>query len=177
MATFSLPSTQVRGTFITSTMYAALGSWRRPPTCRVRRAAAQAFVTGVWDTVQFDTEDWDTNTIWSSTNNDQLFTRTAGKYLATASGGLNASTAGSLRSMAICKNTTANSVTADSAEFRAIYDPSNAANGPLFSVSQQFSMTTSDFLTLQFFHDRGSDLGGSTFRNAQPTLSILWVST
>lgn len=174
---YANPSTFVAGEVLTAAQQNVLAANDRffhgPPTVRVRRAAAQSMPDGAWDTVQFDTEDWDSNSMWSSTNNDQVFVRTAGKYLAVASAGLANSSGGTRRDIAIFKNSTAAS--GEAVRMNILGDlPLADAN---LAVSGLFSMTTSDYLTLMIFQNSGAGLNTQTGTDARPVLSVLWVSS
>lgn len=180
---YTTPSTQPTGTLITSTMYKAhlvdnIKFLHGPPNCRVQRDVAQAMPTGAWDSIVWDQEDWDNNTMWSSTNPDQVFVRTAGKYLAMTSVGLTNSSGGTRRDIGIFKNSTSAATDNDEA-FRAkmgsVVDFPNADIN--LSVTGMFSMTTSDYLTVQVFHDVGANLNTSTSPNNRPKLAVLWVSS
>lgn len=146
------------------------------PTALVRRAAVQSLPNGSWAAIVFDTEDWDSNTIWSSTDAEKLKVRTAGKYTARAHGGIRGSTAGTLRGIAIVKNSTSFAATDVAARQLDVFDIVTATTWQ-GAVSQMFSMTTSDYLTLHMIQNRGSTLGTSTTRDSQPTLSVLWESS
>lgn len=175
---YANPSTFVAGNVLTAAQQNVLANNDRflhgPPTVRLRRAAAQTFTISAYDTVQFDTEDWDSNSMWSSTNNDQVFVRTAGKYLATFSGSFSNSTGGTLRIIAIVKNSTASLVTNE--QFQVFASQDMLTLGPRMSVTGMFSMTTTDYLTAQMFQDAGS-ITATTAREGQPTFSMLWVSS
>lgn len=176
---YTTPSTWVAGAVLTA---AQLNTQLRDnirflhgvPTCRLRRDAAQALASGSWDTVQWDTEDWDNNTIWSSTNNDQLFVRTAGKYNAIFVMGFATSTGGTVRAAALVKNSTALALNDDAWTFSHPADKVFGVNN--LTVSGMFSMTTSDYLTGQFFQDAGA-INSSTTVAEQPRIAIFWVSS
>lgn len=177
---YTAPSTKATGTLITSTMYKAhlidnIKFLHGPPTVRVSRDAAQSLPNNTYDTIQWDVEDWDTNGIWSSTNNDQLFVRTAGKYTAQLSVGFAASTGGTIRGVAIVKNSTA--LVGTNEAFHQLIRNDQLTGIQIVSVSGTFSMTTSDYLTGQAFQDSGGSLNTSTSQSDEPRLSMLWVSS
>lgn len=150
-----------------------------PPTCQVRRVAAQSIGSGGYVSIQFDTEGWDTNTIWSSTASEKLFARTAGKYLATFTAHLAGSSAGQLRIATIAKNTTAVGSSSTAYETR-LSSTAIGSNGIGLSVSGMFSLTTSDYLTANVYQDSGISFNTSTGaanRLFHPTMSMLWVSS
>ena len=174
MATFSLPSTQPRATHVTSTMYAALGSWRRPPTAQVERDAVQSMDNGVWELVAFDVENWDSNTMWSSTANNKVFARTAGKYLVTFHGGFANSTLGTIRAWGLSKTSTAGSPNLISAGIA--WDIVSGITHMMPTLTM-VNLSTSDYMAALMFQNSGAGLNTSTGAGNKPTLSMLWFST
>lgn len=177
---YTTPSTQPTGTLITSTMYAAhiinnIKFLHGPPTARAHRDAAQSITSGAWNPIQFDTEEWDTNTIWSSTSNTKFFCRAAGKYLVMVFGGFANSSAGSLRGVAIQKNTTA---TGSGHEAAALFATTAlTAVNPRLHASMLVALTTGQFVRMEMFQDSGAGLNTSTDDTVKPRLSMIWMSS
>lgn len=75
-----------------------------PPTCRVKLAAAQSVASGTSTVINFDQEQWDTDTIHDTvTNNSRLTAKTAGQYAIFAYGFFSGGTE-SRRAISIRKN-------------------------------------------------------------------------
>jgi hypothetical protein len=177
---WTTPSTQPTGTMITSTHYKAhiidnIKFLHGPPTARVRATTNAGLTSGAWTSVNFNTEDWDNNSIFSSTSNRKLICRTAGKYLVEFSAGFNASSAGQLRGIAIQKNTT----TAGSGhEVKSLFNSTAVGNtGMVFSCSQLIALSTGQFIRGEMIHDTGAATEWSTSAGTQPTLSMIWMSS
>lgn len=175
MATFSLASTQPRGTFITSTMYAAMSSWRRPPTVRAVRLATQTISASVWTAIAWSSKDWDSNTMFATTGT-KLTCKTAGKFQVNFMAGFKASTTGTVRGLGLRKNTTGTGVPG---EGDILLPPPKT--GSIFnlqtSISNIISLTTGQFVEGCIFSDgSGNGLVSSTGTD-KPRISMLWVST
>lgn len=173
---YTTPSTWVSGNVLTA---AQLNEQVRdnikflhgPPTAQIGRTAAFSVASGAWEEVQFDTEVWDTNTMWSSTANTKVFCRTAGKYLVTFTGALASSTAGTHRGIGIRFNSTSGDPQYGAPQSQ------EAANSFRWSgaVTQIVPMTTGQYIQGVFFHNTGAGLDTDT--TFTPKLSILWVSS
>jgi hypothetical protein len=174
---WTTPSTQPTGTMITSTHYKThiidnLKYLHGPPTVRVSRDALLSVTQSTWFDVTFDVEDWDTNSMWSSTAGTKVFCRTAGKYLVNASGGITTSTGGTIRGIGIRKNSTTGTP-----EFSATQ--TEPANGKVSTpaISHLISLTTGQYIQFVLFHDHSGTLNTSTAADAQPRLSMIWMSS
>lgn len=175
---YTTPSTFVAGAVLTAAQLNAVQNNVRflhgPPTVRVKRDAVLAVPTGGFEEVAFDTEDWDSDTMWSSTAATKVFCRTAGKYLVSAGGLLAASTGGTDRIIGIRKNSTSSDP-----EFgltAAQTEPAAGGTRRGGQVCGMVELTTGQYVQLVYFHNVGSNLNTST-DNFQPTLSMLWVSS
>lgn len=177
---YTTPSTQPTGTLITSTMYKAhlvdnIKFLHGPPTVRVARDAAYAIPASAWEEIPFDTEDWDSNLMWSSTAATKVFCRTAGKFSWACNGGFASSTVGVFRGIALRKNSTSGDPTeggfVDNDDF-----PSGAA-ARTYACSGMVSLTTGQYVQLVMFQDTGGTLNSSTLAHNQPRLSMFWVSS
>lgn len=175
MATFELPSTQATGTLITSTMYAALGSWRRPPMAKAHRDAVQNIPTGTWTAVEFDVEEWDTDGIWSSTASERFNINTAGKYRCEFSAGVGGSSLGTFRGVQIQVDSTAD--TAANPGVRNIIAAEIGPNSFALSVADTFALTSTQFISCLIIQNTGSNLATSTAANVRPRVSVMWQST
>lgn len=176
---YTTPSTQPTGTLITSTMYKAhlvdnIKFLHGQPTARVSRDAVQAIPNNTWTAITFDTEDWDSNTMWSSTADEKVFARTAGKYLVNFHAGYAGSTAGNYRSIGINKNSTTGppSEVIVTAGFDFV-----TGSGVDLGCSEIVSLTTGQFVCGMLLHNIGVNLNTSTASGSQPRLSMLWVSS
>lgn len=170
------PSTFVAGNVLTAAQMNVLAANDRffhgRPTVRVRRDAVLAIPTAAFEEVAFDTEDWDSNTMWSSTAATKVFARTAGKYMVSVGGLLALSTGGDDRIIGVRKNSTSGDP-----EFglsASVDEPVSVRRGG--QVSGMISLTTGQYVQLVYFHNVGSDLNTST-DNFQPTLSMIWMSS
>lgn len=172
------PSTFVAGNVLTAAQMNVLANNDRflhgPPTVRVSRDAAQSIPNNTWTSITFDVEDWDSNSMWSSTANERVFGGIAGKYLVTFHSGFAASTAGNYRSVGINKNSTTGppSEATNTAGFDFV-----TGSGVDLSVSVLVSLTSTQFVSGMVLHNVGVNLNTSTGAGAQPRLSMLWVSS
>lgn len=172
------PSTFVAGEVLTAAQQNVLANNDRffhgPPTVRVRATTNSTHASDVWTSVPFNTEDWDTDDMFSSTSNRKLICRTAGKYLVNATVRFEPSTAGTIRFLGIQKNTT----TAGSGhEFEAGIGADLLGTSPGLAASQLVSLSTGQFIRMELFHDAGVGLEASTGDGHEPTISMIWMSS
>src|SRR5581483_3511354 len=171
---YTTPSTFVAGNVLTAAQMNAIQNnirfFHGVPTASVNRNTAQSISNNTITAIQFNSEVWDSNTIWSSTASNKFFARTAGKYLATFSLQLTGSSAGTFRVAAIVKNATQYAETSTMME-HTIGSTAIAATVAL-SVTGIFSMTTSDYLTAQVFQDTGGALNTSTQMRRRPKFQM-----
>lgn len=146
----------------------------RPPSARVRRDAAQSVTNNTWTAITFDVEDWDTDTIWSSTAANKLKVKTAGKYMVNFTAEMGSS-AGSERGVGIFVNTTVLSVAADG--YLSDIKSTAIGAGQILSVSGPLALTTSDTVSGLMFQNSGSGVNTTTSLLLQPKMSIIWVSS
>lgn len=143
-----------------------------PPTCRVSRTNALAIVENGWEEVSFDTEDWDSAAMFSSTAPTKIFCRAAGKHWIAATGGLAASTGGTGRGIGVRFNSTAGNP-----EFACT---GRESPGGAFSawpaVSGMINMTTGQYVQLVIYQDHSTTLNTDT-NDGKPRLHVLWVSS
>lgn len=147
----------------------------RPPSARARRAAAQSMDNNVWEAVAFDTEDWDTNTIWSSTAANKFFAKTPGKYLCTFAAGVVDSSGGSFKGVAVVKNST--NLTSTNDAYETLTETTAIGDDWALNASGMFALTTSDYITGQILQNSGAGLNTSTILRWQPKLSMIWLSS
>lgn len=171
------PSTRASGYVVTAANWnqdvvANTEFLARPPSVRVRRAAALAIVENGWEEVTFDTESWDTDTMWSSTAATKVFARTAGKYLVCVTGGVDASTGGTGRGIGVRLNSTSGNP-----EFACT---GRESPGGAFSAwpaaSGMVSLTTGQYVQLVIYQDHSTTLNTNT-ADGKPTLSMIWMSS
>jgi hypothetical protein len=167
------PSTLATGTLVTSTHWAIHVNNQKflhgPPTVQLTRAAAQNIPDTAWTGVSWDTEVWDTNTMWSSTAPTKVYARTAGKFLVTQIGSFAATTGGAFRALGIRVNTTSG-------------DPRDAhisnetqSQAWVKCLTSMVSLTTGQFIEAVQIQNSGAGLNTDT--TFDPRLSMIWMSS
>lgn len=146
-----------------------------PPTARLQRDAAQSLASGTWEEISFDTEVWDTDTMWSSTAATKVFARTAGKFLVNVGGFFASSTAGAYRGIGVRKNSTSGNP--DEVSIFTSLDPQAGFGDGMLACSGIVSLTTGQYVQMVMLQNTGAGLNTSTVASVQPRLSILWVSS
>jgi hypothetical protein len=178
---YSSPSTRTAGDIVTAAIWnqdvvANVEFLAQPPSVRVSRDATLALASGTWEEVAFDTENWDTNTMWSSTAATKVFCKTTGKFLVCVSGAHQNSTVGGSRGIGIRKNSTTGNPTEGASVYE--HDMLNGTVGArTMSVTQLVALTTGQYVQLVMFQDTGSSLNASTSEPYQPRLSMIWMSS
>lgn len=148
----------------------------RPPSAKAHRDATQTLGDSAWTAVQFDTEKWDTDTIFSSTQNERFNINTPGKYLCTFTAEFKGSSAGTFRGVAIQVDSTGILDTNEGA--RALNNADDFINVQYgLSVSDVFSLTSTQFVCFLMIQNSGGNLDTSTELLNQPRASVTWVSS
>ena len=177
---YANPSTFVAGAVLTAAQQNVLAANDRffhgPPTVRVVNSTGYDIpASGLWEEIPFNSESWDSNTMFSSTANTKVFCRTAGKFLVSCHAGFNGSTVGDTRGVGVRNNSTSGNP-----DFAAGYEGDLAIGAPQrlpFSASDIIALTTGQYLQLVMLHNVGAALGTSTIQERRPTMSMLWVSS
>lgn len=174
---FTNPSTWVAGAVLTA---AQLNQQVRdntrflhgPPIVRVRRSTTQSINNSTWTAISFNTEDWDTDTMWSSTAPTKIICRTAGKYEFSFNGSFAASTAGTYRALGLRKNTTSGDP--NEGEVTTV----ETANGVEWTahLANTIALTTGQFVQAVQKHNVGSAHNAQTFAGSL-RLAARWVSS
>jgi hypothetical protein len=177
---FTNPSTWVAGEVLTAAQLNEqlrdnVGFLAQPPSAKAHRDAAQSIATGVWTAIQFDTEEWDNDSIWSSTANERFNINTAGKYRCEFTIAVANSSAGTLRGAQIQIDSTADTPANHGARVVLPAEITNAQCG--LHVSDTFQLTSTQFVSFQFLHNVGSGLATSTAANQRPRATVTWVSS
>ncbi len=117
---------------------------------RVNRSTAQTLTTAVVDYVSFDTEEWDTDTIWEGVTNPTRFTcKTIGKYLVIGEVSFVSNVTGR-RILAISLNRT---TTPGGCEVAT-----NLLERHLMQVSTICNLAVNDYIELYVYQNSGGDL-------------------
>jgi hypothetical protein len=173
---YANPSTFVAAQVLTAAQMNVLANNDRflhgPPTVRVNRDAVQSIAQSAFEEVSFDTEDWDTDTMRSSTDPTKVFARTAGKYLVSVGGLLAASTGGDDRIIGVRKNSTSGDP--ELGLSASVDEPVSVRRGG--QVSGMIALTTGQYVQLVYFHNHSAGINTST-DNFKPTLSMIWMSS
>lgn len=150
----------------------------KPPSCAVSRSTEQSVATGVWRSIAWNTEGWDTDTMWSSTAATRLDINTSGKYLIAANAGFAASTVGVARLMGFAVG--GSSTASPSGVGGRVYcPPPRAGNSLNMTHTQMISLTSTQYVRIQVFQDSGGAL--NVIENAAdgqtPRVSAIWMSS
>lgn len=134
-----------------------------PPTCQVSDASFSHNSSGNWLSVDYATENWDTDTIHdNATNNTRLTAKTAGRYQVFAFGQWDTNTTGD-RFLRIRKN----GATVNLLEERV----TPTANGNPHILAGELALAVNDYIELQAWQNSG---GTRTFDNS--VFSMTWRS-
>lgn len=174
------PSTRATGATITAAIWnqdavANPKFLARPPSVRLTKSTEQSVANNVWRSLSWNTEAWDTDTMWSSTAATRVDINTAGKYLVTASCEFAGSTAGTVRAIGIA---TAGSSTATPTAISVNHAPPDLGDdGPTLMVHTILSFTATQFLRVQVKQDTGGALNVNHSTVEIPQVAVLWVSS
>lgn len=150
----------------------------KPPSCGLSRSTEQSIATGVWRSIAWNTEGWDTDTMWSSTAATRVDINTAGKYLVTANAGFVASTAGVARLMGIAIDGSS-TASPSGVGGRVYHPPPRTGNSLNMTHSQMISLTSTQTVRIQVFQDSGGALNviESAADGQTPRVSVMWMSS
>lgn len=179
---YAAPSTHPTGYIVTSTDWAIQVNndkfFHGVPTARVVRTSVQSITNNTWTAISFSSKDWDSNNMFATTGT-KVTCKTAGKFLVCFTGVFANSSLGSLRGIAIQKNTTT-AGTGHEAQMIVASTAITAASGRL-SLSQLVALTTGQFIRGEVLQDSGGGLntstGGSGVSVPRPTFSAIWMSS
>ena len=170
---WSNPSTVTDGQVLSATRWNAhvvanTEFLARPPSVSLTRTTDLAPGTTAWRSVPWQTEGWDTDTMWSSTAATRIDVNTAGKYQVTAT--IPFSSASNVKLMGI---TLGGSTTA--APNSGVVESYGALRRASMSITSLLSMTSTQFVRVQVSADVAPTiLHTSVYR---PSVSVLWVSS
>ena len=133
-----------------------------PPVCSVKRAAAKSIGSGGASTIiDFDQENYDTDSMHSTvTNNNRITIVTAGKYLINAHVSWGVQTGGR-RSL---------SLRLDGASIQSDEATPSSTGYAANHATVGYTIGVGSYIDIDVFQDSGSSV------NATPTLEVLWVS-
>jgi hypothetical protein len=130
-----------------------------PPAAIIRRAANQSFSNGVPANMSFDTEDADTDSMYSS--GTTITIQTTGIYVINAFVNFSTASGTGLREVSIKKNGANGPGTQTS-----MPNPTYSHNVTASGIS---AMVATDTITLEIFQNSGSAM------NVTGTISVIWV--
>lgn len=140
-----------------------------PPSVIARRAAAQSITNATWTLITFDTEDRDTDSMFTLGAADRLTIVTTGLYHVIFKAGFVANTAFD-RVFQICKG-----VTVDVNVFARAAFKSGNVDGTA-TVSADIPLVAGDTLSGQVYQNSGGALNTEANAFGHPRLSARWVA-
>ncbi len=178
------PSTRATGYLVTAANWnqdvvANTEYLARPPSVSVRKSTTQAMTNNVWRSIAWNSEAWDTDSMWSSTAASRIDINTAGKYLVTAAVAWNVSTASTVGTQGrLVGVRVGGSSTAAPNRAQVQTRPTGSTGVRQHqSVSDIIALTSTQFVRLQVFQDSGANLSVTGSSADQTLLSVLWVSS
>lgn len=171
------PSTRATGATITAAIWnqdvvANAEFLARPPSASVSRSTEQSIANAAWRAISFNTEAWDTDSMWSSTAGARIDINTSGKYHVIAHAAFAASAAGAARALGI---SVGGSTTAPPTHGHANATPNTATLG--ITHSRMLSLTSTQFIRIMVYQDSGGALNIVHSTETQPACDIRWVSS
>lgn len=133
------------------------------PSCKVRRAASQSIPNGAFTDASFDTEDYDTDTMFDIASPTQLVVKTAGLYVISFGAGWVANATG--QRLALLKLN-------GNDKQRSWQMGTSASVNPICIGSYQERLAVNDILTLSLFQDSGGTLGTLGNTGTHPFLAV-----
>lgn len=147
----------------------------KPPSVRLRRVAGvQSIPDNVWTAISFDTEDWDTDLMWSSTAPTKVFARKAGKYSFDITAVFAGSTGGVERLAGLRKNSTGTGEPTDG--YASQRDSAGAAIVVAVAVSGSVALSSGQFAEVVMAHDNSTNINTSIARGGS-FFSMRWESS
>ncbi len=173
------PSTRATGYLVTAAVWnqdavANPKFLARPPSVRVQKSTEQSIASAVWRSMSWNTEVWDTDTMWSSTAATRLDVNTAGKYLVSASIGWAASTAGVERHVGIAVG---GSSTAAPAYAKQSMEADVGTIVRRMTVTDIIRLTSTQYIRIQVYQDSGGALNVQHDTVDIASAAVLWVSS
>ena len=135
-----------------------------PPAAIIRRVATQSFSNGVPALMSFDTEDADTDSMWSS--GTTITIQTTGIYTISAFVNFSTASGPGLREVAIKKNGVSSPGAGGPGGQTSMPNSSYSHNVTASGIS---AMVATDTITLEVFQNCGSAM------NVTGTISVIWV--
>ena len=140
------------------------------PGARVRNSLAETIAASSLVTLSYNTEDFDTGGLHSTTTNTSRLTApVAGKYLITASAEWTANTSGR-RILILVLNGSAQIM-------RDSVSPNNTSSlGPEQSLETVYQLGAGDYVEVVAYQDSGSSLAVQAYDKASPAFSMDWIA-
>jgi len=153
-----------------------LDNQRVPAMCRARRAAAQSINNNAQHLINWDTEDYDTDTMFTASNT-LITIKTAGVYLVTATVAFVANFTDARGAQIVINPTTSGSgdstlVTAGTRIAIAFYDRSPSTQSAA-SISTAYNFAVNDTIGVIAYQNSGGAL--NTFTTDPPSVSVTWL--
>lgn len=170
---YSSPSTQATGQVGTAayanSLKAATDFLANPPSSIARRAANQSIANATWTLITFDTEDRDTDAMFTTASGNRITIVTAGLYHVQFRAGFIPNTVGD-RLTQICKG-----VVADTNSFaRSAFKPTGT--DATDTISGDIPLIAGDTLSFQVYQNSGGALNTEASIYGQPRASARWVA-
>ncbi|KKK54194.1 hypothetical protein LCGC14_3087200, partial [marine sediment metagenome] len=128
---------------------------------------AQAITTGTWTPITLDSERYDTDTMHdTSSNTERLTATTAGKYIIVANCHFTAEATAGRRGIRIFLNNT----TPIASDLRVAIN--NASFNDELSISTIYELAATDYVEMEVFHDKGTDLNTFIAANSSPEFQM-----
>ncbi len=137
---------------------------------RSSNTVLQVITTATWTPITFDADRWDVGSLHDVSSNTHRFVSVgAGKYLFWANIGWEASSTG-FRGVRLVDNV-------GTEHARVMMDAGSAAQNIVQSVSTIVLMAASDWMAVEVFHTKGSDLDTLKLANVTPEASLVKLMT
>lgn len=149
----------------------------KPPSVSVTRSTEQNIATGVWRSVAWNTEGWDTDSMWSSTAATRIDINTAGKYLVVANVPWAPSTAGVRRIAGIYAGAPGSSTVSPNVMTSAVSVADNASGGNTNVLNAIVSVTSTQVIRIPTLHDAGASINLLHDGNWVPRCDVIWQSS
>lgn len=140
------------------------------PLALLRQTSAQAIGTGAFTSITFDAEDLDRDSGHSTVSNTSRYTaQTAGWYWVAAMVAMVADTA-VIRAARLAVNGTALSAS------QITVTGSSSFNAGL-EIVRLVSLSVNDYVEVQVFHNKGSNLSTAVTAEAASQMSVMWAGS
>lgn len=147
----------------------------RPPSVRVTRSTSQSIANNTWTAISWNTEGYDTDSMWSSTAGNRIEINTNGKFLVTSSVDFVASTGGVARAMGVRVDATTAS-TGNPTHGRIVLSEVQGGGGWAGSYTTVVSVTSTQRVKIMVLQDSGAALNIND-EMGNPHCSVTWISS